>query len=140
MFNVKFKGQEGLLYRLRGIANADLTPLLKDVAKAIEADNRRGLLAGEDASGAPLAPVTPYRGRPGTGPPLAPQGASSRVIADFRTRIAGGKRAARVEGYWDLPWLVYHIDKRNIIGLRPPGLRAVMGLVKEWMARTVRRP
>jgi hypothetical protein len=112
---IDFSGLDRLMARFRKIANPDATPLMISWMREIDADNRRGVMAGLDKDGNPMVPVTyrpaPYgklgkvrrRGRgaynPGTrgnlssrqyrlldGPPLAPRGTNSRVVTNLKTR------------------------------------------------------
>jgi hypothetical protein len=57
---VDFTGLERLQARLRRIANPDATPLMASWMRIIDEDSRRGIMAGTDKDGAPLARVT-YR-------------------------------------------------------------------------------
>ncbi|SRR5579883_253174 len=122
---VDFGGLERLRARLARIADPDATPLMVAWMKIIDDDNRRGVLAGLDKDGLPLAPVT-YRPRPPgiqrhrkrgrgaynagpganlssseyrrlDGPPLAPRGVGSRVITNLKFRYG---RAGPLDLNW----------------------------------------
>jgi hypothetical protein len=58
-------GLDRLTARFERLANPDPTPLLVTVADLIDEDNRRGVLAGEDKDGAPMAAVTYRPVKPG---------------------------------------------------------------------------
>ncbi|WP_165231360.1 hypothetical protein [Aquisphaera insulae] len=107
---------------LSAASRLDFAPLLAGWAAIVEEENRAGILAGLDAAGRPLAPVT-YRPRPAThspdftplahdnlsgsayrvlyGPPTAPRGAASRVITRFHAEPAGQGDGWSVLGSWD---------------------------------------
>jgi hypothetical protein len=53
-------GLDRLQARFKRIANPDATPLMVSWMSIIDSDNRRGVLAGTDKDGQPMAPVT-YR-------------------------------------------------------------------------------
>lgn len=98
---------EGLLQQF---ANLDFRPLMEGWEKVLEADNRRGLLQGQDGEGKPLDAVTyrpkavksvdlsilPHNNltsshyRSLSGPPLIPRGQNSRAIVNFVTSNGRG--------------------------------------------------
>jgi hypothetical protein len=187
--------------RLRQLQNPDASGLMFTWRNIIEADNKKGVLAGLDKHGVPLAPVT-YRpiGKPlrltrdqkngikgnrrGVsagfgpwaaglhnnlthaeyerlgGPPLAPRGAYSRVITNFKTEsnrpVAGagqllGYSRWMAYGWWDevvatdgqTKFLKYHFwgigqKKRDLTGVRPEGLKKARVAAVAWMRDIVR--
>lgn len=58
-----FSGLDRLKTRLDRIVNPDATPLMASWMRIIDEDNRKGVMAGLDKDGNPMAPVT-YRPRP----------------------------------------------------------------------------
>lgn len=117
MATLDLSGLDRLSRRFRALADPDATDLMVAFERIIDDDNRRGVLAGTDKDGQPMAPVT-YRpagpkknrirhakrkrgefqglgaGSPTsaeyrrmTGPPLAPRGMGSRVITNLRFRF-----------------------------------------------------
>lgn len=105
------------------------------IAQAVEDGNRRDRLAGVDRFGRRLTSLRSprkgeYRGK--TGPPLAPSGASSRVVTNFRAdaRRRGGQW--RIIAGWvgilsdrGVPFLGFHLvgagrnPIRDIAGISP---------------------
>jgi hypothetical protein len=80
-----------------------------------------------------------------TGPPLAPRGENSRVIANLRTRHSWSGKELVVEGAWldvvsakGVPFLIAHFQGRNRLprrdlrGVRPSGRKAARTKVAEW--------
>ncbi len=63
MNTVDFSGLDRLRARLKRIAEPDAAPLMLSWMKTIDEDNRRGIMAGLDKDGNPIAPVT-YRPKP----------------------------------------------------------------------------
>lgn len=176
-------GLDRTLEGLRRLRDPDATPLMVSWMKILTDGNRRGILAGLDGDGVPLAPVTyrpkgppakprksafkgfgPYSGglhgnlssaeyRQLGGPPLAPRGAYSRVITNYRTDYA----RLRV-GYWQVtywwedvvdyrgnPFLRYHFDgtarllRRDLRGIRPNDQVKVVSATQAWGRDTVRQ-
>lgn len=114
--------------RFRRLKDPDATALMVSWMQVIRDDNKRGVLAGTDKDGNPLAPVTyrpvgagvkPSR-RVGqfiplvaanfgnltsseyrllAGPPLAPRGKSSRVISNLLTEYGKGSTAGTWEAF-----------------------------------------
>ena len=63
MSTIDLSGLDRLVERLRRIANPDPTPLMLSWTRIVDDDNRRGVLAGIDCRGNPMAPVI-YRPKP----------------------------------------------------------------------------
>lgn len=142
-------GLERLEAKLKKLQHLDPTPLLIEWRKIIEADNRRGVLAGLDGYGTPLHALTsvrtgPYKGA--TGPPLAPFFEKSRVIANFRT--AHGRDGARyfALGAWEdvlskrgVPFLPFHfrgegkLSRRDLAHIRPWGETHARAALRVWI-------
>ena len=169
--------------------------------RIIVQDNRRGVLAGLDKDGAPMAPVTyrPEGGVKGTtpaqrnvanarlrkssyagfgmhaaglhnnlssaeyrrlaGPPLAPRGASSRVITNLKTGYQRTTSAVwEAYGYWDevvstkgVPFLIAHftgaevgrdhrvkLPRRDLRGVRPEGVALAREAAANWAMDRIR--
>lgn len=114
----------GYLNRLRGEGAADCA---RDVAAIVRAGNRRARLGGIDKDGRSLTPLKSertgkYRGA--SGPPLAPFGERSRIIANFYAipRSAPG-------GGWEITagW-------RNVLS-DPPRGRGLSGFLRRTISR-----
>jgi hypothetical protein len=78
------------------IANgSDLSPLAAPVRDRLLDGNKEMILAGQTPDGRPADPLKPetLKRRKGSGPPRAPRGAASRVIADCVVAVftAGGR-------------------------------------------------
>lgn len=93
-----------------GLSNLD--PLINDIVEVLVEDNREARLAGEDKDGAPMVEVIPYRGRPGDGPPLVPEGGSARLITEFNveTERKSDSEWIIVAGWPSVEWLKYHVE------------------------------
>jgi hypothetical protein len=74
---------------------ADLQPLAIELKGLMIRENLEARVAGLDNDGQPPAPLrggrpptqAEIRDRGGTGPPLAPRGAGSRVVTEFEVQI-----------------------------------------------------
>ena len=64
---VELAGLERLIARVHRLEKPDATPLMTTWIKIFEEDNRKGVLAGTDKDGNPMAPV---KYRPKTAKPL----------------------------------------------------------------------
>ncbi len=137
MFKVHVEMSASLRSRLSKLSRVEIAPLLRDVEKIVESDNRRGILAGEDKDGNPLKPVTPYPGR-GSGPPLAPSGGASRVVSDFDAVAVGSGKTGRIAAAWNVPWLKYHEKTRDIVGIRPRGKAEILRAIRDFLKNHAR--
>lgn len=61
---IDLSGVDRLRAKLRNLVAPDATPLMASWMRAIDEDNRKGVLAGTDKDGNPMTPVT-YRPKPG---------------------------------------------------------------------------
>jgi hypothetical protein len=125
-----------------------IRPLMESWERAIDQDNRRGVLAGTDKDDRPLVPVKKrtgkYKGK--TGPPLAPDGAASRVIANL---VTGHFQASETQwvavGQWEsvvsdagVHFLPFHIrgegrlPVRDIAGIRAQGVAEAQEALEDW--------
>lgn len=163
-------GLDRLDAKLRGLLLADWQPLLIEWRAILEEDNERGALAGLDGWGKPLAPVT-YRPRVGTdpismapldynnlrrsaylslsGPPLAPRGAGSRIVTNFRTAHGGdGPGRWYAQGAWEdvlsvkgTPFLPFHfrgegrLPRRDLAHVRPSALAKARQALRDFVKR-----
>ncbi len=109
-FTVNTEGMDRMIGRLDNLQDIDFAPLMLEWETILREDNEQSAMAGLDAAGIPLIPVT-YRPDPkaGTrkpinyailpnnnltsshyrtldGPPLAPRGMESRLIENYYTR------------------------------------------------------
>lgn len=114
----------GYLNRLRGEGARECA---RDVAAIVRAGNRRARLAGTDKDGRPMAPLRSkrtgkYKGA--SGPPLAPFGERSRIVANFYAdeSVAPG-------GGWEI-----RAGWRNVLS-DPPRGRGFRGLVRRTFGR-----
>ena len=120
-----------LTYRL-----TDLRPLAARVAEIIEGQNAAARAAGVDQYGTPfwdLAPSTmKKRVRQGRlGPPLAPDGPGSPIIAGFRAEVEpAAPDDVTIRGHWPgVPWVGFHTDNGGPRGHLP--VRDPAGVVPE---------
>jgi hypothetical protein len=119
-------------------------PLESDLADLLERGKAEQLLSGHDATGHPFAPLAPstLKRRPGTGPPLAPRGASSAIITQYVVTVsAAAGRLIASAGWPSLSWVRYHITggprlpQRNPSGFRDQDKAAALTTFKEWLIR-----
>lgn len=82
---VNLDGLDNLIGRVRRLEHMDATPLMKTWMDLIVADNRKGVLAGTDKDGNPMAPVT-YRPK---GPTV---GIKAKSAARFRNNQPANRR------------------------------------------------
>jgi hypothetical protein len=126
-----------------------IRPLMESWERAIDQDNRRGVLAGTDKDDRELTPVKKRTGRykGATGPPLAPFGAASRVIANL---VTGHFQASETQwvavGAWEsvvsdagvhfLPFHFRgegHLPTRALDGIRAQGLAEAQEALDNWI-------
>lgn len=150
MASVSWPGYTRLQANLARLGNPDPTPLLETWERVLVQDNREGILAGTDGWGRPMPPLAPstLKKRRGTGPPLAPRGALSRVIANYRTGHGRDGRDWVVIGAWEdvlsnpgnVPFLPFHfrgegrLPTRDLAHLRPAGLQHARQALRDWIA------
>lgn len=85
---VDLSGLDNLVSRVAKVRNPDITPLMATYMRIIEEDNRKGVLAGLDKDGRPMAPVR-YR----------PEGKAQRPTASQRNTTNGRARRGAFAGY-----------------------------------------
>lgn len=123
----------------------DLSPLSGSMQAALDRGNREGL--GTDAQGQPLAPLkdSTLKKRKGSGPPLAPEGASSSIVtgAVFSTSSSSDGQLS-VEVSWpSLPWLQYAVSgtsrmpARDVVGIRPKTVEDVMQELRQYYEKLI---
>jgi hypothetical protein len=149
-FSVRYDDLSGLANQLGGavLGPIDLAPLVPELARILDDENRRARLEGIDIHGGYLVevrdPLDPRRG--GNGPPLAPRYEASRVIANFFVReIGAGPGELRVQAGWSgIPFLVAHaagagrLPVRDIIGVEPEADRFITDVFDEFVTRRIR--
>ncbi len=132
--------------RLRGLANPDLRPLAETLRGVLIEDNRRGLLAGTDGQGRPLAPLAASTSkRDGSHSPLLPQGENSPLIRDYVVKVEPAGDGLHVQAGWspEPPGLRYqrtgtsHSPARDPVGLRPDGEARVREAVDDFASTLI---
>lgn len=114
---------DGLIARF-----SDLRPLANAIGWVVWEDNREARVQGMDRFDIGLTEVKSQSGRPGSGPPLAPRGPASRVVAGFEIDVQpAGPTAYLVVGAWpSMPFLRCHADGEGRYGAIP--VRDVIGI------------
>lgn len=122
----------------------DLSPLGEPVRRVLWEGNRERALAGEDAQGRrydSLSPATLKR-RKGSGPPLAPRGAASRIVTGYVVSVIAAMSRLTFTGSWPgLDWVQYHADgtkrmpRRDPFGFRQRDLDKVRTMVREYIMK-----
>lgn len=117
--NVYFTPKAGqkLASKLDWLKGPGLKALADRVTVLLIEGNRRDRLSGVDWHGRPQTPVKPRRGKykNAMGPPLAPFGAQSRVVKNFRAAVKGSPGRFEVIAGWEnvvsksgVPFLPFH--------------------------------
>lgn len=126
----------------------DLEPMAKVAEEVMIRQNEEGALMGIDQYGNTydaLAKST-WKTRPGSGPPLAPQGVASRVVSDFTTDLEHGFDEITVRGRWpNCPWMRFHktgapknnMPERDPIGIRPHGWQQLAVEFHNWIQKVL---
>lgn len=120
---------------------ADVRPIEPRIRQIYLDGKRFHLLRGTDAQGRPFAPVKPAtaKRRGGSGPPLAPRGSASRVIADYQVHLERLPNGFRVSSGWPMAWMRYHrtggrnLPQRDPGGFREIDKREAMRVLREWV-------
>lgn len=93
-----------LLERCQDLARrcGDLSALREPVRDRLWEGNKGAVLAGLTPLGAPVAPLLPLtlKRRKGGGPPRAPMGAGSRVVAGYVVAVDAGPGRLAFTGSW----------------------------------------
>jgi hypothetical protein len=129
----------------------DLTPLVPEIVRILETENRLARLAAEDKAGNPLvdaAPSTIRRRGPGT--VMVPHGDASRLIKnhtvehDSRMLDRLVFRAVwRGRGKDRVHWIAFHargagrLPIRDVMGVTPEGTQFVTDVFHEYVRRRV---
>lgn len=122
----------------------DLSPLKEPVRQVLWEGNKQRALAGTDAQGTPFAPVaaSTRKTRGGDGAPLAPHGASSRVVTDYTVNVQAGPGRLTFTGSWpSCPWMEYHhtgtkrMPRRDPYGFRAQDLDRVRQMLREHVMK-----
>lgn len=144
-----FQGLDPLIEDLTRMAEfeIDTTELGPVVRQVLLDENRRLRLAGTDRNDAPLRQVTPEwfsdPRRGGKGPPLAPRGAGSRVVADHDAQvIVAAANHLFVVDFWhgDTAFIRYHQQGvhgivRDIVGYPPSTVEYVQDVMDDYVDR-----
>lgn len=148
-FRVESEGLGNLIDYVRRLSTIDFTPLGHRIARIAEVDNARARTAGLDREDVPFAPLrgarplkpSEIRRRGGPGPPLAPKGPASRVIAGFVVEVVPNPEGGIVvRGSWPgLDWMRFHasgtrdMPRRDPAGLTPTGEDRVFDAVRDFL-------
>lgn len=111
----------------------DLSPLAAPVRDLVSQDNREAIMAGQDCDGHRVADLSPWTiaTRKGTGPPRAPRGTSSRMVADLVVSVLSGVGRLSYTKSWPMDWVRFHMDgtrkmpRRDPSGVRPAARAAI---------------
>jgi hypothetical protein len=132
--------------RLGDIARrcGDLSPLREPVRRILIEGNRARALAGVDAQGrrfAPLAASTLSRRR-GTGPPLAPRYAASRVVTAYVVNVIAGPGKLSFTGAWpSVHFMEYHhtgtryMPRRDPYGFRQQDIDRIRPMLGDYILK-----
>jgi hypothetical protein len=162
-------GLDRLEQHVMALGNIAFEPLMATWEDLMHEDNEESALKGLDGFGFPLIPVT-YRPNPNKvkptdytilpynnltsshyrtldGPPLAPRGAGSRIVTNFRTasaELSDGRWS--VVGAWEdifsptgIPFLSFHfrgegyLPIRDLRGLRPSLIEQARAALRAFM-------
>lgn len=122
----------------------DLSPIAGDVRAILTEGNKRRALAGIDFMGRPYAPLAPstWASRKGSGPPLAPRSAQSRVVTDYTVQVTADPGRLTFAASWpDVPFMEYHIHgtrrmpRRDPLGFADTELYQVRHLMAGYVMR-----
>jgi hypothetical protein len=117
----------------------DLSPLAAPVRERLVEGNRAAVLAGVSPDGRPVAPLaaSTLKRRRGTGPPRAPRGAASRVVAGYVVAVDAGPGRLTFTGSWPAFPQVDYLDRgtrrmppRPTYGFRGEDLDAVRAMLR----------
>jgi hypothetical protein len=145
-----------ILAQLHRIQNPDLRPLAEQVAEVIVEGNRDGLLAGTDATGAPMAELadSTYRAtgmarRGGLGPPTVPRFSASSLIDRFKVSVdtnSSGKGFVIKAGWIGVEQVKFfasgtkYMPARNPVGIRPETRVKIQTVVDNFAKNLVVKP
>ena len=133
----------------------DLTPLGQDIRQIMIEDNLEARLQGVDADGNDFAQLRGERPlkaweiaeRGGSGPPLAPREAGSRVVADFEVEpYPLDEGGILLLGQWpSMPFLHFHVSGapannmpvRDPVGVTPRGWERIADAVDGFVAERI---
>jgi hypothetical protein len=101
--NFKLKALSAINNKLAFISGQGSRNLAQNLAAALVLGNEHDRLRGLNQYGQPQTPVKPRRGRykGASGPPLAPFGAASRVVTQFRARVKGSRPPYTIAAGWE---------------------------------------
>lgn len=103
--NVYFppRARQQLDAKLAFISGQGSRNLALNIAAALVLGNEHDRLRGLSRYGQPQAPVQKRKGRyaGASGPPIAPFGAASRVVTNFRAQVKGSRPPYTVQAGWE---------------------------------------
>lgn len=120
----------------------DLSPLQEPVRQVLTEDNTHRALAGIDVQGRPFAPLarSTLLHRRGSGPPLAPRSASSRIVTDYTVQVTTGMGRLTFAASWPgIPWMECHhtgtarMPKRDAYGFRQVALDKIRDMMSGYV-------
>lgn len=109
----------------------DLSPLREPVRARLWEGNKAAILAGQTPQGAEVAALaaSTQKRRKGGGPPRAPRGAASRVVAGYVVTVSAGPGQLSFTGTWPDFDAIGYLDggtkfmpARPTLGFRPVDL------------------
>lgn len=139
-------GKSKIAERLSDIARrcGDLSPLREPIRKVLVEGNKARALAGVDPQGrayARLAASTLSR-RAGTGPPLAPRYAASRVVTQYVVNVQAGPGRLSFTGSWpNVHFMEYHerggryLPQRRVFGFRRQDIDAIRPMLSDYILK-----
>lgn len=121
----------------------DLRPVEPQLRRIFIEGKRRQLERGVDARGAAFAPLKPStrERRAGAGPPLAPQGVNSEIVARYSVSFERAVNGLVLVAGWPMSWVKYHVTgtrympKRDPSGFRPEDQRDAMRVIRDHVMR-----
>lgn len=115
------------------------------IPEALRQDNYYRAVNGLDRNGVPLQPLKNPSDprRPGSGPPLAPRGASSRIVTAFEVDVLGEPGHRTYVAGWNssADFLKYHVSGtrylpvRDVAGITPLGREEIRAIVRDELSQ-----
>lgn len=122
----------------------DLSALREPIRKRLWEGNAAAVMAGQTPTGQTVAPLakSTLKGRKGNGPPRAPRGRSSRVVAGYVVSVDAGPGRLSFTGSWPDFRPVEYLDRgtrrmpaRPTLGFRPADLDWIRGRLGEHVMK-----
>lgn len=154
--NVYYQGKalKNLDAKMAFIKGRGAQILSEKIAEAVAEGNAYDRTNGRDKDGRPIAPLrSPRKGalKGATGPPLAPQGAASRVVRNFRSEARRRGGQWRITAGWQgvtsragVPFLPFHdmgagrLPRRPIFGVSPRTRARINALIVEFKSKQLK--